>query len=163
VEGAKAITSQIFSSIGVKVIWVDFHDERTAPQDGTIIVKFSAKTPLDFQPRALALSFPFEGIHAQIFYDRVRQSVRPALVSALLAHVLAHEITHLLEGSDGHSQRGIMKACWGLGDYDQMARGPLTFTDLDVYLIYAGLNARFERLTHSPTAQFGISAERQPL
>jgi hypothetical protein len=145
VEEAKAITSQIFSSIGVKVIWVDFHDVGTTSQKGTIIVKFSAKTPIDFQPRALALSFPFEGIHAQVFYDRVRQRVRPALVSALLAHVLAHEITHLLERSDGHSDRGIMKACWGLSDYDQMARGPLKFTDLDVYLIYTGLDTGSER------------------
>jgi hypothetical protein len=69
-----------------------------------------------------------------VFYDRVQQRVRQALVSALLAHVLAHEITHLLERSDGHSDRGIMKVCWGLGDYNQMARGPLTFTDVDVYL-----------------------------
>jgi hypothetical protein len=151
VEGAKAIASQIFSSIGVKVIWVDFHDVRTASQEGTIITKLSAKTPIDFQPRALALSFPFEGIHAQVFYDRVQQRVRPALVPTLLGHVLAHEIAHLLERTDVHSDKGIMKACWGLSDYDQMAWGTLNFTGFDIRLIYDGLDSRSRRLTQSST------------
>jgi hypothetical protein len=150
-EKAKTITSQIFSAIRVKLIWVTLHHERTAFQDGTIIVKFSAKTPIGFRPRALGLSFPFEGIHAQVFYDRVQQRVRPALVPALLAHVLAHEIAHLLERTDVHSDKGIMKACWGLSDYDQMAWGPLTFADFDIRLIYDGLDARSKRLTQSST------------
>jgi hypothetical protein len=107
VEKAKTITSQIFSAIGVKLIWVDLHHERTAFQDGTIIVKFSVKTPIDFRPRALAQSFPFEGIHAQVFYDRVQQRVRAALVPTLLGHVLAHEIAHLLERTDVHSDKGL--------------------------------------------------------
>jgi hypothetical protein len=149
VEKAKTITPQIFSAIRVKVIWVDFHHERTASQDGTIIVQFSEKTPIDFRPLALALSLPFEGIHAQVFYDRVKQRVRPALVSALLAHVLAHEIAHLLERTDVHSDKGIMKACWGLNDYDQMAWGTMTFTDFDIRLIYDGLDARSRRLTQT--------------
>jgi len=147
----KTITSQIFSAIRVKLIWVTLHHERTAFQDGTIIVKFSARTPIDLRPRALALSFPFEGIHAQVFYDRVQQRVRPVLVPTLLGHVLAHEIAHLLEGSDGHSDRGIMKACWGLSDYDQMAWGTLTFTGFDIRLIYDGLDARSKRLTRPST------------
>jgi hypothetical protein len=150
VEGAKAITSQIFSAIRVKLVWVDFHDERRASQDGTIIVKVSAKTPIDYQPHALALSFPYEGIHAQVFYDRVRERVRPAVVPALVAHVLAHEITHLLERTNVHSDRGIMKARWDLSDYDEMARIPLTFTDLDVRLICAGLDARSKGLICRP-------------
>jgi hypothetical protein len=151
VDKAKTITSQIFSAIRVKLIWVTLHHERTAFQDGTIIVKFSARTPIDLRPRALALSFPFEGIHAQVFYDRVQQRVRPVLVPTLLGHVLAHEIAHLLEGSDGHSDRGIMKACWGLSDYDQMAWGTLTFTGFDIRLIYDGLDARSKRLTRPST------------
>jgi hypothetical protein len=151
VEKAKTITSQIFSAIGVKLIWVTLHHERTAFQDGTIIVKFSVKTPIDFRPRALALSFPFEGIHAQVFYDRVQQRVRAALVPTLLGHVLAHEIAHLLERTDVHSDKGIMKACWGLSDYDQMAWGTLTFTGFDIRLIYDGLDARSKRLTQPST------------
>ena len=157
----KTITSQIFSSIAVKLIWVDLHNERTAHQDGTIVVKFSAKTPIDFHPRALALSSPFEGVHAQVFYDRVQRSVGPGLVSALLAHVLAHEITHLLERIDAHSDRGIMKASWDLSDYDQMAKGRLTFTDVDVHLIYAGIDARLKSLNQViPSVNAGTCSKR---
>jgi hypothetical protein len=151
VEKAKTFTSQIFSAIRVKLIWVTLHHERTAFQGGTIIVKFSAKTPIDFRSRALALSFPFEGIHARVFYDRVQQRVRAALVPTLLGHVLAHEIAHLLEKTDVHSDKGIMKACWGLSDYDQMAWGTLTFTGFDIRLIYDGLDARSKRLTQPST------------
>jgi hypothetical protein len=139
---AKTIASQIFSAIGVKLIWISFHDERTKSRDGTILVKVSAATPIDFRPRALAQSSPYEGTRAQVFYDRVRQRVTPSLVPALLGHVLAHEIGHLLEGTDGHADSGVMKAFWGPSDYDQMARGHLTFTDGDIRLIYAGLDAR---------------------
>ena len=135
VEKAKAITTHIFSPIGVKLIWVDLHHERTASQDDTIIVKFSMATPIDFRPRALAQSFPYEGIRIQVFYDRVRQMVIPSLVPALLGHVLAHEIAHLLEGTDLHSDSGIMKARWDASDYDEMARELLTFTDLDICVV----------------------------
>jgi hypothetical protein len=150
VERAKAITTGIFSAIGVKLIWVDLHHDLMASQDGTILVKFSTATPIDFRPRALAQSFPYEGTRAEVFYDRVRQRVIPSLVPVLLGYVLAHEIGHLLEGTDGHSNSGIMKACWDLSDYDQMARELLTFTDLDIRLIYAGLDARSGRMTEAP-------------
>ena len=147
---SKTITSHIFAAIGVKLIWVDCHGKRAASRDGTIIVNFSAATPIDLKPGALGLSFPFEGTHARVFCDRIRRSaalsivggVRPSMVSILLGHVVAHEITHLLEGTNVHSNSGIMKASWDASDYDQMARRTLTFTDRDVRLIYAGLDAR---------------------
>ena len=44
--------------------------------------------------------------------------VIPSLVPALLGHVLAHEIAHLLEGTDLHSDSGIMKARWNSSDYE---------------------------------------------
>ena len=59
----------------------------------------------------------------------------------LLAHVLAHEISHILQGTDQHSARGVMKALWDINDYLRMARHPLPFTDLDIQLIYRGLGA----------------------
>ena len=74
-ERAKAITTHIFSAIGVKLTWVDRHQAGAASQDGTITVKVSTATPTDFRPRALAQSFPYEGTHAKVFYDRVRQTV----------------------------------------------------------------------------------------
>jgi hypothetical protein len=151
-ERAKATTAHIYSAIGVKLIWADLHQEHAASQDGTIVVKFSTATPVHVRPRALAQSFPYEGTHAQVFYDRVGQTVTPSLFPTLLGYVLAHEIGHLLEGTNGHSDRGVMKACWDARDYDLMARELLTFTDLDVRLIYAGLDARSKRIASSAEA-----------
>lgn len=142
---ARIIVSQIYSTINVRLIWLDSYNERTLAQDGTIIVKLSEETPKDFQPGALAVSFPYEGIHAKVLYDRVRQMVIPERVPILLAHVLAHELAHLLGATDAHSATGIMKVCWNGSDYDQMAQKHLTFTDFDVHLIYAGLDARASR------------------
>ena len=145
IERAKAITTHIFSAIGVKPIWVGLHDEYRASRDGTIIVKFSTATPTDFRPLAVAQAFPYQGTRIQVFYDRVRERVTPDMVPTLLGYVLAHEIAHVLEGMDVHSDKGIMKARWELSDYDQMARERLTFTDRDIRFIYAGLDARSKR------------------
>jgi hypothetical protein len=142
---AKAITAHIFSSIHVRLIWVDHGREPTAPQDGTIIVKFSTATPIDFLPRAVGQAFPYQGNRIQVFYDRVRERVLPDMVPTLLGYVLAHEIAHVLEGTDVHSDKGIMKARWEVRDYDRMARELLTFTDADIRLIYDGLDARSKR------------------
>jgi len=146
-ERTKAITSHIFLAIHVKVAWIDFHLQRTAPQDGTIVVNFRMGTPIVFQPHALARSYPYEGTHVEVFYDRVQQLATANRISVLLAYVLAHEIAHVLEGTVAHSRTGIMKAGWDVGDFDQMAQGNLAFTDPDIHLIYAGLDARATRMT----------------
>jgi hypothetical protein len=63
-----------------------------------------------------------------------------------LAHVLAHEITHMLQGTDRHSDSGIMKARWNSEDYFEMLRTPLSFTEADVQLIRRGLEAHKLRM-----------------
>lgn len=144
---AKLITSQIFSDVGVRIDWIAPGNELLAAHDGAIIIRFSVQMPHELEPRALALAFPFEGTHIQVFYERVRQMVPPKLVPALLAHVFAHEIGHMLEATDVHSSTGIMKPRWDARDYNQMSPKRLSFTDFDKTLIYRGLDARAERLT----------------
>jgi hypothetical protein len=56
--------------------------------------------------------------------------------------VLAHEISHVLQGTNQHSETGLMKARWNGQDYDAMQQKPLEFTSFDVTLIQNGLNAR---------------------
>jgi hypothetical protein len=53
-----------------------------------------------------------------------------------------HEITHMIQGTDAHSESGIMKARWDTHDYLQMERKPLSFTNTDILLIYRGLGTR---------------------
>jgi hypothetical protein len=76
-----------------------------------------------------------------VFYDGIRPMFDnwPSLVPTFLAHVLAHEIGHALQGQNRHSETGIMKAQWTVGDSRAMQDGPPPFTPFDVGLIRAGM------------------------
>jgi Zn-dependent protease with chaperone function len=133
---ARAIVSEMFEKIGVTIEW---RQERLCRSlSGVISIKLSDDTPANQFAGALAYALPFEGSRIIIFYDRVRRTVQPMVVP----HLLAHEIAHVIEGTDVHSDRGVMKAHWDLSDQDRMYRKPLTFSEVDVSLIQNGLAAR---------------------
>ena len=140
---AKMGASRIFRHIGVTVAWHNDARFCQAHPDQAIVISYSHHTPKELRPGALATALPFEGIHIEIFYDRildVQAAVRPA---DHLGHVLAHEITHVLQGTARHSDSGLMKAHWDRPELAQMKDSHyLSFTDLDAQLIYAGLAAR---------------------
>jgi len=92
----------------------------------------------------LAYAFPYEGVHIEVFYDRIDYGA-PDVRTALLAHVLVHEITHILQGVSRHSDNGVMKARWDASDRAGMVRIPLAFEPQDVVLIHEGLKARAAR------------------
>jgi hypothetical protein len=138
---ARAIVSEMFEKIGVNIEW-RFQERLCRSLSGVISIELSSDTPKNQFPGALAYALPFEGTHIIVFYDRVKGAVQPMLVPHLLAHVLAHEITHVIEGTDVHSDRGVMKAHWDLSDEERMYRKPLTFSEFDVLLIHRGLEAR---------------------
>jgi hypothetical protein len=108
-----------------------------------IVASLENKVPEDFMPGALAYAKPFavSGTRIRVFAGRIFQDHRPdqALV---LAHVLVHEIAHVLEGTDHHSQSGIMKANWDGADFARMRVRPLTFTNEDKDLILRGLGEK---------------------
>jgi hypothetical protein len=142
IDPATMMASRMFGAIGVKIEW---HDDRrfcATPGAQTIAISFSHQTPADRLPGALAYALPYEGVHIEVFYDRIEQGYPPDIRPALLAHVLVHEITHILEGVSQHSDRGIMKAHWDAGDRAGMLRIPLSFAPQDVVMIHEGLKAR---------------------
>jgi hypothetical protein len=140
---AQMLANRIFADVGVKIDWRRGEPSRAqSEQQRVIVVEMAAETLRERKPDALAFALAYEGVHITVFYDRVRQMTAPVLTPTLLAHVLVHEITHVLEGSDQHSQSGVMKARWTPNDYAQMARKPLSFTDQDVQLIRLGLAKR---------------------
>ena len=96
-------------------------------------------------PGALAYALPYEGTHIVIFYDRVLET-ESRRVPKLTAHIMVHEIAHILEGTNLHSDSGVMKAKWDEKDLSEMAWKPLTFTNFDVRLIHRGLDDRANRL-----------------
>jgi hypothetical protein len=143
VENAAAKASSMFLSAGVKLEW---HGEVSFCKGNldAMVVSLITSTPKTFHPGALAYALPYEGVHIQVFYDRIAQA-DPRLVPSLMAHVMVHEITHILQGIDRHSTGGIMKAVWNSLDYTLMQRDQLWFTPLDVELIHDGFAARTAR------------------
>jgi hypothetical protein len=105
------------------------------------------KTPAQLKPGALAYALPYEGVHINVFYDRVQAATEPELTPNVLAHVLVHEITHILQGTCRHSDTGIMKARWSHTDYMEMGQRPLSFSDTDVQLIRTGVAERANAAT----------------
>ena len=141
---AQAIAGKMFADIRVRIDWRQ-ESKCPAGQDGIIHISLKTSVPANHYPGALAIALPYEGVHIQVFIDRVRKMVDPirkmtdpTSVAPLLAHVLAHEITHILQRINRHSECGVMKARWGQKDYGEMAWKPLNFTDVDVRLIHLG-------------------------
>ena len=140
VHQAQVLAGRMFETIGVIIEW---HDFRSCPLAGGQAILVIWANPIDGKnrPFALAYSQPFEGTHIRIYYDRVA-ILGPGGVPYLLAHVLTHEITHMLQGTDRHSDSGVMKARWNAKDCFEMTRKPLSFTEADVQLILFGAAAR---------------------
>jgi hypothetical protein len=70
---------------------------------------------------------------AWVFYQRVaREAERHGVaIAPILASAVAHEIGHLLQRRRGHSERGLMSACWNRGDYLRASAGRLRFSAAD--------------------------------
>ena len=138
---AQMIASGMFARIGVAIQW--HHGLLGCPELG-IQISLSQRTPRTLKPGALGYARPYEGSHIVLLYDRISEGGRD-LIPHLLAHVMVHEITHILQGTDGHSYTGVMKAHWNYDDLKNMEWKPLAFTDMDVFLIHRGLAARAAR------------------
>ena len=136
IDPAQTLTTEMFDQIGVALVWRDL--KHCPGEARPIVIRLSVNTPRGVLPGALAVSYPFEGVHIQVFYDRVRTDTASCPLPVLLAHVLAHEIGHMLRGTDGHSAGGVMKRNWDTSDFARMARQPLPFTDLDIRAIRRG-------------------------
>src|SRR5271157_1655661 len=144
VAAARMTSARLFEAVGVNLEW---HTDRRfceAQRDQAIKISLSLNTPKDLAPGALAYALPYEGVHIQVFYDRMANAgndLRPKL----LAYVVVHEITHVLQAVDRHSESGIMMAHWGAPEYGRMRIGQLRFADEDIELIHKGLEMRAAR------------------
>jgi hypothetical protein len=64
-----------------------------------------------------------------VFYRRVEAEAQRYTVSLalVLACALAHEVGHVLMPEAGHSEAGLMRACWNRDDFNSVDRGQLRF------------------------------------
>jgi hypothetical protein len=76
---AQSIASRMFSGIGVTVDW-----RHRCPADG-LLISFSACTPADQLPGALAYALPYEGTHIVILYDPCAASTADLKKASLAA------------------------------------------------------------------------------
>jgi len=155
---AEMIASKMFRNIGVKLEWHSDGRFCEARTDQVIAVSLSTHTPNNLLPGALAYALPYEGIHIEVFYDRM-SNARDDLLPHILAHVLVHETTHILQGMNRHSESGIMKAHWEQDDYSRMDTKPLTFSPADIDMIYKGLDARASHRAPGTLAAANVAPE----
>jgi hypothetical protein len=139
---AQGLANEIFAGVGVKIDWRLGQPSRSQRSRQTpIVVEMVTDIPREL-PGALAFAYPYEGVHINVFYDRVQEATEPQLTPNVLAHVLVHEITHILQGTCRHSDTGVMKARWTHEDYMEMKVKPLSFTEEDVQFIRFGVAKR---------------------
>jgi hypothetical protein len=141
---AQVLANEIFAAAGLKIDW---HRYTASPsqsrREGSILVEVCTKTPRHRLPGALAFAVPDAGGHITVFYDRIKEAAQIEFWDvSLLAHVFVHEIAHILEGSEKHSDGGVMKATWSQKDITSMRWRPLVFSQEDVEAIKAGLAER---------------------
>jgi hypothetical protein len=150
---AQSLANEIFGAVGVKIDWRRGEPSSSqSRRDRAIVVEMTTETPRLRLPGALAFALPYEGVHINVFYDRVQALTGPELTPNVLAHVLVHEITHILQGTCRHSDTGIMNARWTRTDYMEMGQKPLSFAEEDVRLIKTGLAERANAATLVATA-----------
>jgi hypothetical protein len=140
---AEGMAGGMFATAGVRIEWHGHSPDGRSVHGGALAIGLASKTPAHLLPGALAFARVYEGVHIDVFCDRLnRLAPASAVAVPLLAHVLVHEITHMLQGVDRHSDSGVMKACWTAADYAEMMSAPLPFAPQDIELIRLGLAAR---------------------
>jgi len=139
--GAETMASGLLRKVGVGLEWRDSERSCKSAGPGAIVVKLMPHAASNAGPVALAYAYYREGVHIEVFLDRISKFPADFQI-LLLAHVLVHEITHILQGISRHSATGMMKAQWNSDDYYEMRSHPLRFTPEDIRLIHEGLAAR---------------------
>jgi hypothetical protein len=134
---AKQAASQIFDSIGVKLLWSCQDQPKHARN--TVFIRLAEHAPSHFRKGTLAYALPFarEGVRITAFYDRLEPILQGHLsfAGSIFGHVLAHEIAHVLERVDSHGDTGLMRGRWNEKDFESMKFHAFGFTPEDAQFI----------------------------
>jgi len=146
-DRASQEASRIFAQAGVNVLWetgdpeaqeahetdqsaaAAFRDRRTR---NYLVVRVGRGLAVHVPSAALGVSLPHAqfGVSVTVFQERVESLCQSAGLdfAAMLGHAIAHELGHVTLGTDAHAAAGIMRARWGMADFEQAASGRLGFT-----------------------------------
>ena len=151
---AKGIAADMFLQIGVQVRWRTAVAADAGCSGGrprrVILLAFSWDTPSRVHPGATAYATPYrsDGACITVFLDRLKSmtDASPLSAAALLGHVLAHEMAHILQGTEHHSESGVLKDCWSQREIRAMVWRHLSFTDYDRLAILSGIGIAATRV-----------------
>jgi hypothetical protein len=140
VHDAEREVTRVYQDIGVRVEW-DHAAARGAGQAALQIILVAHESGLlrrTHDPIMGAATWTPTGTPVvYVFYQRVEAEAARYSVSVafVLACALAHELGHVLMPERGHSQDGLMRACWNGDDFQRADRGQLRFLPEQVALI----------------------------
>jgi hypothetical protein len=136
--------ARMFGEIGVQVEWL--RADRRADSSATVRIILVAREAGGLRhTRDVVMGATIwtdEGTPVvYVFYRRVEAEARRYTVSLalVLASALAHEVGHVLMPDGGHSEAGLMRACWNRDDFNSADRGQLRFIPEQVALIRANV------------------------
>jgi hypothetical protein len=132
--------TRMFDEIGVHVEWrrADRHADSRAAVRLILVAREAGDLRHTRDVVMGATIWTDEGTPVvYVFYRRVEAEARRYTVSLalVLASALAHEVGHVLMPDGGHSEAGLMRACWNRDDFNSVDRGQLRFIPEQVALI----------------------------
>ena len=140
VRDAEREVTRVYQDIGVRVEW-DHAAARGAGEAALQIILVAHESGVlrrtHDQIMGVAAWTPAGTPVIYVFYRRVEAEAAHYSVSVVfvLACALAHELGHVLMPERGHSQDGLMRACWNGDDFHRADRGQLRFLPEQVALI----------------------------
>lgn len=139
---AEQRASQIFSSAGVDVVWINcIRGPSTIPDQGCsrtygprdLVLRITTHVSSATSDAAFGVAWlaaDGSGRYADVFWTRAQElrTDSNADLGRILGSVMAHEIGHLLLGVNSHSVSGLMQARWGGGALHHIVTGTLLFS-----------------------------------
>jgi hypothetical protein len=169
-ELAEQGASQIFSSAGVDVVWINcIHGPSTTPDQGCsksygphdLVLRITSHVSSATSDAAFGVAWlaaDGSGRYADVFWTRAQElcTNSNADLGQILGSVMAHEIGHLLLGVNSHSVSGLMQARWRGGELHRVAMGSLLFSREQGNRMRAHLLAAGVALVSARNGQPGI-------
>jgi hypothetical protein len=155
VDKAEGELTRMFDEIGVHVEWVGA-DRRANSSAAVRIILVARDAGHLRHTRHVVMGATIwtdEGTPVvYVFYRRVEAEAQRYTVSLalVLACALAHEVGHVLMPEGGHSEAGLMRACWNRDDFNSADRGQLRFVPEQVALIRHAAIALRNQTTETP-------------
>lgn len=167
---AEQSASQIFSSAGVAVVWINcVHGPSATPDQGCIrtyglrdlvlrITSHISSATSDAAFGVAWLDADGSGRYADVFWTRAQElrTNSNADLGRILGSVMAHEIGHLLLGANSHSTSGLMQPRWSGGALHRIVMGTLLFSPAQGAQMRAHLSSAGVAIVTARNGQRGI-------